>query len=163
MQKVSKAMKKQRLYFDTSVFGGVFDEEFQEASEQLCERVVSGEITCVYSEVTETEILRAPKHIQDFFKSLPTEHTERIETTDEILNLATKYIEEKVVGQTSFDDCLHIATATVCKADILASWNFKHIVNIYRIRGYNSINTRLNYANLEIRSPKEIMLYGNNS
>ena len=156
-------MKKQRLYFDTSVFGGVFDEEFQEASKQLFERVASGEITCVYSEVTETEILRAPKHIQDFFKSLPSEHTEKIEATDEILTLATKYIEEKVVGQTSFDDCLHIATATVCKADILASWNFKHIVNIYRIRGYNSINTRLNYTNLEIRSPKEIMLYGNNS
>jgi len=156
-------MRKQRLYFDTSVFGGVFDEEFQEASKQLFERVVSGEITCVYSEITETEILRAPKHIQDFFKSLPSEHTEKIEATDEILTLATKYIEEKVVGQTSFDDCLHIATATVCKADILASWNFKHIVNIYRIRGYNSINTRLNYTNLEIRSPKEIMLYGNNS
>jgi len=154
-------MKKQRLYFDTSVFGGVFDEEFQEASKQLFERVVSGEICCIYSEIAETEISRAPKHVQDFFKSLPIEHMEKIETTDEILTLATKYIDENVVGQTSFDDCLHIATATVCKADVLVSWNFKHIVNIYRIRGYNSINTRLNYANLEIRSPKEIMLYEN--
>ena len=26
-------MVKQKLYFDTSVFGGVFDEEFKEASE----------------------------------------------------------------------------------------------------------------------------------
>ena len=154
-------MIKQRLYFDTSVFGGVFDEEFQVASKQLFERVVGGEICCVYSEITESEILKAPKRVQDFFKSLPTENTEKIETTDEILTLATKYIEENVVGKTSFDDCLHIAAATIHKADILVSWNFKHIVNIYRIRGYNSINTRLNYSQLEIRSPKEMMLYEN--
>jgi len=152
-------MNKQKLYFDTSVFGGVFDEEFQEASKQLFERVINGQILCVYSEVTESELLKAPKRVRDFFKSLPPENLERIEITDEILTLATKYIEEKVVGQTSFDDCLHIATATIYKVDILASWNFKHIVNIYRIRGYNSINIRLNYNNLEIRSPKEIMTY----
>jgi hypothetical protein len=64
-----------------------------------------------------------------------------------------------VVGQTSFDDCIHIAAATINKADILVSWNFKHIVNVYRIRGFNSINIRSNYLSLEIRSPKEILEY----
>ena len=152
-------MRQQRLYFDTSVFGGVFDEEFQEVSKQLFENVFNGNILCVYSEVTESELLNAPKQVRDFFKSLPPENLEKIETTDEILTLATKYLEEKVVGQTSFDDCLHIAAATIHRVDILVSWNFKHIVNIYRIRGYNSTNIRLNYSNLEIRSPKEIMTY----
>ena len=51
-----KVMAKQRLYFDTSVFGGIFDEEFQEASKQLFERVMSGDICCVYSEITEAEM-----------------------------------------------------------------------------------------------------------
>ena len=154
-----KIMDKQRLYFDTSVFGGAFDEEFKEASKQLFDRVISGHILCVYSEVTESELLNAPKRVRNFFKSLPLENMERIESSDEILALATKYIEEKVVGQTSFDDCIHIAAATIHKVDILVSWNFKHIVNIYRIRGYNSINIRSNYNNLEIRSPKEIINY----
>ena len=86
-------------------------------------------------------------------------YLERVEVDNDILTLATKYIEEKVVGQTSFDDCIHIATATIHKSDILASWNFKHIVNIYRIRGYNSINLRMNYPSLEIRSPNEITEY----
>ena len=86
-------------------------------------------------------------------------YLERVEVDNDILTLATKYIEEKVVGQTSFDDCINIATVTIHKADILASWNFKHIVNIYRIRGYNSINLRMNYPSLEIRSPKEITEY----
>ncbi len=42
---------------------------------------------------------------------------------------------------------------------MLVSWNFKHIVNIYRIRGYNSINLRLGHTSLEIHSPKEIVNY----
>ena len=107
----------------------------------------------------QTELVKAPKNVRDYFKSLPMKYLERVEVDNDILTLATKYIEEKVVGQTSFDDCIHIATATIHKADILASWNFKHIVNIYRIRGYNSINLRMNYPSLEIRSPKEITEY----
>ena len=150
---------KQRFYFDTSVFGGVFDKEFEEVTLQLFERVKLGKIICVFSDLTETELVNAPENIREYFRSLPSESTERAEINDEILTLASKYIEEKVVGQTSFDDCIHIATATICKVDILVSWNFKHIVNVYRIRGYNSINLRMNYPTLEIRSPKEIIVY----
>lgn len=150
---------KQRFYFDTSVFGGVFDEEFEDATLQLFERVKLGLIICIYSDLTETELLNAPEKIRDYFKKLPKENLEHVIVNDEILVLASKYIDEKVVGQTSFDDCVHIATATINKADILVSWNFKHIVNVYRIRGYNSINLRSNYPPLEIRSPKEIIEY----
>jgi predicted nucleic acid-binding protein len=149
----------QRFYFDTSVFGGAFDREFDETTLRLFERVKLGQVTCLFSDLTETELLNAPENVKELFKNLPKEHIERIIVTDEILTLASKYIAEKVVGQTSFDDCVHIATATICKADILVSWNFKHIVNVYRIRGYNSINIRSNYQSLEIRSPKEILEY----
>ncbi len=150
---------KQRFYFDTSVFGGIYDKEFEEETLQLFERVKLGKIVCMYSDLTETELLKAPDNVRAYFKSLPSENTEKVIVTEEIIELATKYIEEKVVGKTSFDDCLHIATATLSKADILVSWNFKHIVNVYRIRGYNSINLRMNYLPLEIRSPKEILEY----
>jgi predicted nucleic acid-binding protein len=152
---------KQKFYFDTSVFGGVFDKEFEEETLQLFERVKLGKIICMYSDLTETEILNAPENVRTYFKNLPKENTERLIVDAEIIELATKYIEEKVVGKTSFDDCLHIAAATINKADILVSWNFKHIVNVYRIRGYNSINLRMNYLSLEIRSPKEITEYEN--
>ena len=126
---------------------------------QLFERVKLGQIICVYSDLTEIELLNAPERIRDYFKKLPKENLEQIIVTDEILRLASKYIDDKVVGQTSFDDCVHIAAATINKADILVSWNFKHIVNLYRIRGYNSVNIRSNYQSLEIRSPKEIIEY----
>ena len=55
---------------------------------------------------------------------------------------------------------MHIATATVHRADLLVSWNFKHIVNVFRVRGYNAINLRLGYPILNIHSPKEIVRYG---
>ena len=150
---------KQRFYFDTSVFGGVFDKEFDEATLQLFERVKLGEIICVYSDLTESELLDSPERVRNYFKDLPNANLERVIVNDEILTLSSKYISEKVVGKTSLDDCVHIATATINKVDILVSWNFKHIVNVYRIRGYNSINIRSNYQSLEIRSPKEIIEY----
>jgi predicted nucleic acid-binding protein len=148
---------KPKLYFDTSVFGGVFDEEFEEISTLLFEKVKLGQIICVYSDLSETELKNAPQSVRDFFADLPTEYLQIVEVTEEAYELAQKYIDEKVVGPTSADDCRHIATATLNKVDFLVSWNFKHIVNVFRIRGYNAINLRCGYSQLDIRSSKEIV------
>jgi predicted nucleic acid-binding protein len=148
---------KQRFYFDTSVFGGVFDDEFEEESLMLFEKVKLGQIKCVYSNLTEKELSTAPEKVQLFFNEIKTEDKERVLVTLESLKLAQSYINEKVVGETSLDDCIHIATATINKVDILVSWNFKHIVNVYRIRGYNSVNLRMGLPSLNIHSPKEIV------
>ena len=79
--------------------------------------------------------------------------------TEEAIQLANTYIADKVVGKTSLEDCRHIALATVNRVDVLASWNFKHIVNLDRIKGYNSVNYRLGYPMIEIRSPKDLIKY----
>lgn len=65
-----------------------------------------------------------------------------------------KYIKEKAVTKKSHED--HIAIATVNKVDVLVSWNFKHIVNLDRIRKYNAVNLMNGYTMLEIRNPREI-------
>jgi len=131
---------KQRIYIDTSVFGGLFDEEFKEYTITLFERIKDGEFIILYSTVTQDELENTPEKVKDLVKNLKADLTEFIETTDEVVDLAKEYIAEKVVVHTSFADCLHIALATINRADFLVSWNFKHIVNIERIRGYNSIN-----------------------
>ena len=100
---------KQRFYFDTSVFGGVYDTEFEEESIQLFEKVKLGQLTCVYSDLTEGELFDAPTRVRDFFKNLPIESLEMVFVTDEALQLARNYIDQNVVGKTSFDDCVHIA------------------------------------------------------
>ena len=148
-----------RLYFDTSVFGGIYDSEFEKATRILFNMVRKGEIICVYSGLTEIELERAPQMVIDHFLAIPERNKEFVEITEEAYKLANAYIKEKVVGKTSFADCLHIAVATVHKVDYLISWNFKHIVNVFRIRGYNAINIKNGYSQLDIRSPREIIDY----
>ena len=153
---------KQRIYIDTSVFGGYFDDEFAEHTKPLFKRLKNNEFKLLFSSVTQDELNSAPKRVKDLVIGLKAEWTEFLDVTDETTELASEYIAEGVVGQTSFADCLHIALATINRADYLISWNFKHIVNVDRIRGYNSINIKKGYKQLEIRSPREFEKYENN-
>lgn len=150
-------MRIPRLYFDTSVFGGVYDVEFQKETNQLFDMVKSGQLICVYSDLTEYELENAPESVKNHFVNLDRTTIKYVEITEEINQLADEYIKEKVVGETSIDDCKHIACATINNVDFLVSWNFKHIVNVFRIRGYNAINIKNGYNQLDIRSPREII------
>lgn len=151
---------KQRIYIDTSVVGGYFDEEFKEATQLLFERLENNEIIFVISDLLDLELLNAPMNVRELLHNFSADKFYRVELTEEVIILADTYIFEKVVGQTSLEDCRHIALATVSRVDVLASWNFKHIVNLDRIKGYNSVNLKLGYPMIEIRSPKDLINYG---
>jgi len=152
---------KQRIYIDTSVVGGFFDSEFSETTHGLFERLEKKEIIFVVSDLLELELIGAPQKVRELLYKYPPTSFERIRLSKEAIELADKYIEEKVVGRTSLEDCRHIALATIHKVDVLVSWNFKHIVNLARIKGYNSVNLRNGYSMLEIRSPKDLLTYEN--
>lgn len=154
-------MKKQRIYLDTSVFGGYYDNEFEQFTRPLFDRIKQREFIVLLSAALQRELQPAPERIQKLVIEMNEDITEFTDENEEAIDLATEYISEKVVGRTSFADCLHIALATTNSADMLISWNFKHIVNIERIRGYNSINIKNGYKRLEIRSPRELMNYEN--
>jgi hypothetical protein len=141
--------------------GGYFDEEFKEATIKLFERLIQDEVIFVVSDLLDLELINAPTQVRLLLHSYPADKFQRIELTEEAIKLADTYINEKVVGKTSLEDCRHIALATIHKVDVLASWNFKHIVNLDRIKGYNSVNMRLGYSLIEIRSPKDLINYGN--
>ena len=150
---------KQRLYIDTSVFGGFFDDEFAEFTKPLFDKISNGDFKLLFSTVTQDELENAPLQVRDLVKHLKSDYTEFLEESEEAVDLALAYIAEKVVGQASYADCLHIALATIHRADFLISWNFKHIVNVQRIMGYNSVNLKNGYKQLEIRSPRELITY----
>jgi len=151
-------MKKPKIYLDTSVFGGFFDKEFEEHTKPLFERIVNGEFVLIISDAVQEELKTAPQHVKDLAIRMKSYNSQFIEITDETYDLAKEYITENVVGKTSFTDCVHIALATIYNADYLISWNFKDIVNVQRIRGYNTINLKNGYPLLEIRSPREFAL-----
>ena len=115
----------QRIYIDTSVVGGFFDEEFDLETKILFDKVFRFEIKLIVSDLLETELIGAPEEIVEFYQSLPDTQLERVTLTSEAIELAEKYIQEGVVGNTSRTDCRHIALATLVKADVLVSWNFK--------------------------------------
>ena len=145
-----------KVYVDTSVFGGYFDEDFSEWSVKLIEQFMIGEKIVVISNITEDELKNAPEKVRTLFYNIPAEHKEIVKLTNEAKELANKYIKEKVVTKKSLLDAQHIAIATLNKVDVLVSWNFKHIVNYNKIRLYNSVNLKYGYPLLEIRNPREL-------
>ena len=149
--------KRLTLYVDTSVIGGYFDIEFEKETRILFQNIESCKYDIMYSSVTEDELLNAPEQVRELIKGMSEFLIKKVELSEEAVKLADTYISEGVVGKTSREDCFHIALATINKADILVSWNFKHIVNIFKIRGYNAINMKLGYSQIDIRSPKEII------
>ena len=153
-------MKRQRIYIDTSIVGGFFDTEFEKETKMLFQRLENKEIIFVTSDLLFDELEDAPPQVKNLLNNYDKNSFENIVATDEVRELADKYIAENVVGKTSLDDCKHIAFATINKVDILASWNFKHIVNITRIKGYNAVNLKNGYQTLEIRNPKDLVYYG---
>ena len=153
-------MKQQRIYIDTSIVGGFFDIEFEKETKMLFKRLEDREIIFVISELLREELKEAPENVRNLLDNYNVNSLEKVMLTDEARTLADKYIADNVVGKTSLNDCRHIALATVNKVDVLASWNFRHIVNLTRIKGYNAVNLKNDYQILEIRNPKDLVYYG---
>src|SRR3972149_3330359 len=146
-------MKKLRIYLDTSVLGGCLNEEFADARLALIEMAQRGEVILLISILLVDELLRAPEEVTSFFDSLSVEYLERVQVTPEAESLRDRYVESEVVGEGSADDALHVAMATVANADLIVSWNFRHIVHFEKIRGFNAVNLLEGYQQIEIRSP----------
>lgn len=151
--------KKQslRLYLDTSVFGGVHDEEFQADSRRLIEAIHSKKFIVMMSDVVLEEINAAPERVQKVVIDLPSNQQEFVYMTTEVIRLRNEYLERKILTPKSTDDATHVALATVNRADAIVSWNFKHIVRLDKMKQYNQVNFSLGYGILEIVSPKEVL------
>jgi predicted nucleic acid-binding protein len=150
-------MHKQRIYIDTSVIGGCFDNMFAEWSNKLFDEFIAGDKIAVISQTTLDELKNAPLQVKSKIKLIPNDFLEILQINSEVEFLAKKYIEMKAIPEKCFDDSTHIAHATFSNVDFLVSWNFKHIVNVNRIQKYNSINLMYNYKIIDIRTPREVI------
>jgi hypothetical protein len=139
------------------VIGGCEDDEFADDSLVLMECFVRGDFMLVASALTVQELAEAPDKVRRHFVAVPESHIEILGLDVEARELAEAYIAEGVITANMRADAQHIAMATVARVDVLVSWNFKHIVNLQRIRGYNSVNLRKGYPTLEIRAPREVL------
>ena len=150
-------MVKQRVYTDTSVIGGCFDDEFAEWSNAMLKEFREGAKIAVVSSLTRSELAGAPEKVRNILTTVPEDFIEDVFLGSEAKVLADLYIAGKVVTSKHIVDARHIAIATVERVDVLTSWNFKEVVNLNRIRAFNAVNLRMGYPLLEIRSPREVL------
>jgi predicted nucleic acid-binding protein len=153
-----KERKEMRVYVDTSVFGGVFDDEFDIVSQRFFNQVKRKEFILVTSAVVNEELKKAPEEVRFFFlEMLP--YSEIIEITQETLDLRNAYLKAEIVSPKYTNDALHVAMATIAQCDIILSWNFKHIVHFNKIPLYNAVNILNGYNRISIFSPWEVIKY----
>ncbi len=145
-----------RVYVDTSVFGVVHDEEFRAPSERFFAAVRGGAFVVLVSDVLALEIEGAPEFVQETFESYRA-RAEVLELSEEATALAEAYLAADVVPAGSRVDAVHVALASVARADAVVSWNFKHLVQLRRIRGFHAVNVFRGYPLIEIRSPLEVI------
>ena len=150
-------MVQLRVYIDTSVIGGCFDSEFEEYSLRLFETFKTGVFVAIVSDITLNELLGVPEHVRNSLNVIPEDCIEYVRLDEEAGALARHYLEEGILPAHQLVDAQHIAIATIERVDVIVSWNFKHVVNLEKIRGFNSVNLREGYPLLEIRTPREVI------
>lgn len=147
-----------KIYADTSVFGGVFDEEFARDSQQFFEEILAGRFSLVVSALIEEEIESAPECVRTHFMRFAT-LAEVMEISQAVLDLRNAYLGAGIVTPKSTDDATHVALATLAECEIIVSWNFKHIVHFQKIPKYNAINLLHGHHSIQIYSPSEVLSY----
>ncbi len=150
-------MKKLRIYLDTSVIGGCLDDEFADASRGVLGLAKSGRAILLISDILVIELQRAPVAVQGLLEQIPVENVEAIQESAESRTLRDAYLAAGVVGQEHSNDAHHVALASLAGADMIVSWNFRHIVHHEKIRAFNAVNLREGYGILAIYSPLEVV------
>jgi predicted nucleic acid-binding protein len=154
-------MKKIEVYLDTSVIGGCYDEEFKQYSTKLIEEIRNDIKIGVISEITIEELENAPEKVKNIYKTI-ADKLRILKVNQEVSRLAQEYLKAEVIGRKNLEDAVHIALATVYQIDVLVSWNFRHIVNYNKIKGFNAENIKNGYKQIEIYSPMEVIDFEKN-
>lgn len=146
-----------RVYVDTSVWGGVFDNEFSKITRRFFNEVREGRYSLILSEITARELKGAPQKVRQFVADFPEKCYEVLTFTDEMAELRDAYIKAGVLEPKWIDDAAHVAVATVARSDLIISWNFRHLVKWEKIRAFNAVNLSLGYPIMTIMSPREVI------
>ena len=149
-------MKKINIYVDTSVIGGCCDLEFQEWSNGILKDFQSGTFGLLLSELIDAEIEDAPDEVTKIYVKFRNCTDKIIELSSEAIELAEAYLKHRILTHNYRDDARHIAIATVAGADLVVSWNFKHIVHFEKIQRFNAVNIEMGYKPISIYSPREV-------
>lgn len=150
-------MRKLKIYLDTSVISHLEQNDVPEKMEQtrkLWKILQTGKYEVIISDLVLAEINECKEPKGSILKEyLAQINYKRVDITEEAEEIANEIINEKILTQRSFDDCLHIASAILNDCNIIVSWNFKHMVNVDTINGIRKITFAKRYNNIDIYAP----------
>jgi len=153
------------LYIETSVFGFYFDQNARnalrrEAAVALFEQIHLGILEAATSPLTFDELRRAAEPLRS--RLLPLAEGIRRLTADEqeVERLTRAYVNAGVIPEDFEEDAAHVAYATLARADVLVSFNLRHLANEWTERRIGAVNLHEGYLPLRIRTPEEVLRYG---
>lgn len=156
-------MKKRDIYLDTSIWNYLFADDVPEKKAITIEffsRVKKGEYNIYIGPTVFEEIRRTKdKNKLDLLLQAVEKYQPIVfELTEEVHNLAEKYIIKKVVPERKRDDAYHISYAVCNKVDILLSWNYRHLANIDKKAKVMAVNLLEGYLKeMEFITPYEVL------
>lgn len=149
------------IYLDTSVLNFFFEEEDLEkanSTKDLFEEMRKERYRAFISDLVLREIDRADdlkrKRLLSLIRTYQLRH---VEVTEVCLALTDKYMKRRIFPQKCRDDGLHIAIATVYQADVVVSWNLRHMVKLKTRREVKAINILEGFREIEIFTPLEVI------
>ncbi|MFZ3102940.1 MAG: PIN domain nuclease [Desulfitobacteriaceae bacterium] len=154
-------MKKLKIYLDTSVISHLQADDVPEKMAitlKFWDDVKAGQFDVYISEVTEAEIADCPEPKKTVLgEHLKEVSVHTIELTEEITDLAQRYLILGVLPPKCVDDSIHVAAATFAGCNAIVSWNFKHILKLRAFIGVNGVNRMLGYGEIALIPPYELL------
>jgi predicted nucleic acid-binding protein len=147
---------KTKLYLDTSVPSAYYDTS-KPIRQLITQKWFENESSVfeLYTSVVaieEIEKISNPEKKENIKRLLIAHDVHILELSESAVKISQKYMEEGAIPASEPEDALHIAICTVQGIESLASWNFKHIVNINPIKKIRAINLKNNFKIVEIGS-----------
>ena len=157
-------MNKLKLFIDTSVIShldALDAPEKMQDTHRLWDEIKTGLYDILISDIVIDEIICCPQPKLDKLLGYLAEiEYKRIDSNNEIEEIASQIIKLKILKEKSRDDCMHIGAAIAGKCDYLVSWNFKHMVNVKTIKGARAVTNLLGYNSIDIVQPTMLVEKG---
>jgi len=155
-------VRKQKVYLETTMFNYYFDRtrNAQPATVAFFEAIGAGEFegyTSVYAYNELDEALEPQR--TNMLNLIEKYRILVLDTSDEVIQLANKYMENKIIPANKRVDALHIAIASVNDLDIILSFNFKHINKLKTKTLIPATNLISGYREISIAQPEEVIDY----
>lgn len=150
-----------RVYIETSALGFYYDDRApreRDAVRALLRRIQRKELEGFTSRVTQAELEAAPSLLAEKLLSLvKTYALEAVPSTAEAEDLAEAYLAAGIIPRTHRADAVHVAIAVIQKANVIATYNLKHMANYRAVTLVNNLNRERGLPSIDIRTPEQLL------